>query len=193
MVKKTQFKENKCSYKNANGCVASYFYFSSYKVSDQSMTTFEFNLSTFPNETLANTSAYFTPDYTLFSKNSSDLTNIQESSNNTKTNGEYQEDEDDHASVNYYGEEIDTDYDESAPTPVLLTYNFTKTPIFTNSESNSTNSKPLFHDNCHLFRKPLVEFMEALKKHYSINNDIALYFPQLKLKFYTHMPYSEVS
>lgn len=92
-------------------------------------------------------------------------------------------------------EEIEfVDEDKQVPGCVLLTFNSKQTNIFTNFNPNQTltgKNLPLFHDRCSLFRSPLINFMEALQDNFAIKNDVALYFPQLKLKFYTHMRFSE--
>jgi len=59
------------------------------------------------------------------------------------------------------------------------------------SSQNSGVSSVLFQERGSLFRDPLHLFMEALQEQLGVVNDISLYFPQLQLKFHTHMPFSE--
>lgn len=173
------------------------------------MTTCELNIAPFPSDTLPTNSYFTSSDAGIFSgddfasnnrtlqqtfshpnqNNKNKIISINEIT--AASNGEYLGEEKDCVS-DCCDDEIDVEEDISVPASVLLTFNFNKTHIFTNPELN-ISTKPLFHEKCSLFRKPLIEFMEALQTHFSIDNDVALYFSQLKLKFYTHMPFTEVS
>ena len=90
-------------------------------------------------------------------------------------------------------EECEDEEDEQGNTPICvrLTFHSSNYDLFYSPSDGTTPA--LFGEQLTLFSGPLNVFMETLQSHWGIVNDIALFFPQLQLKFHTHMPFSEVS
>jgi len=102
--------------------------------------------------------------------------------------GEYSGSEEDAIDSSFLDEELsvpDNNIDRVSIS-ILLTYNSQSTMIFSNHGEKGT-----FNDQNHLIKDPLVNFMEALQSHFNIENDISLFFPQLKLTFHQHMVFTE--
>merc|ERR1712137_362735 len=119
--------------------------------------------------------------------------------------GEYSDDDDDNQALPLLDEsdvlDEEEDLDDDVPIAVRLTTDTKTLELFNTASfvqssndisfSSSDASSVLFRDQVHLFREPLHLFMEALQSELGLVNDISLYFPQLQLKFHTHMPFSE--
>merc|ERR1712137_1066316 len=118
--------------------------------------------------------------------------------------GEYSDDDDNQALPLLDESDVldeEEDLDDDVPIAVRLTTDTKTLELFNTASfvqssndisfSSSDASSVLFRDQVHLFREPLHLFMEALQSELGLVNDISLYFPQLQLKFHTHMPFSE--
>lgn len=103
--------------------------------------------------------------------------------------GEYSDSEEDAIDSSFLDEDelsvTDNNVDRVSIS-ILLTYNSQSTVIFSNHDEKGT-----FNDQYYLIKDPLVNFMEALQSHFNIENDISLFFPQLKLTFHQHMIFTE--
>ena len=104
--------------------------------------------------------------------------------------GEYSDSEEDAIDSSFLDEDelsvTDNNVDRVSIS-ILLTYNSQSTVIFSNHDEKGT-----FNDQYYLIKDPLVNFMEALQSHFNIENDISLFFPQLKLTFHQHMIFSHL-
>eukprot|EP01095_Lingulamoeba_sp_RSL-Kostka_P001946 TRINITY_DN1273_c0_g1_i1.p1 TRINITY_DN1273_c0_g1~~TRINITY_DN1273_c0_g1_i1.p1 ORF type:complete len:420 (+),score=109.36 TRINITY_DN1273_c0_g1_i1:74-1333(+) len=63
---------------------------------------------------------------------------------------------------------------------------------FDSKTKEKKNKEVLFLNNENLFEKQSIEeFIQQLQEEFSIKNDVILLFPELKLKFYSHMTHSQ--
>ena len=97
-------------------------------------------------------------------------------------------------------EEQETDDSENSITPILLTYCSQKYHIFTDETNpdisistpgSQSNDQVIFSNQPELYSQSLKSFMKSIQSHFKIINDIVIFFPTLKLKFYSHIPFAE--
>ena len=126
-------------------------------------------------------------------------TPVPQTLSSLNNHGEYAEDIENDQDIEETNEEETEDHENSI-TPILLTYCSKKYCIFTDAVnpdtqtqgSQSSTEHVIFSNEPELYSQSLKSFMQSIQSHFKIINDIVIFFPTLKLKFYSHIPFAEV-